>query len=82
MRDLTLADRRAKGEAATAELEKLLGGMTGRTIEVHAGALYVDAMRRPIERRSGRLTLPMAGLGIGQQLRRYDELRAGNHARM
>lgn len=75
MQDLSPAERRARGESAAASLEEALGGLSGRTVEIHAGRLYVDAIRPTIERRGGRLTQPFVGLSIGQQLRWYDEHR-------
>jgi hypothetical protein len=81
MQDLSPVERRAIGETAAATLDQALGGLSGRTIEIHAGRLYVDAIRSAIEQRGGCLRQPFGGLSIGQQLRWYDQQRLlGRHA--
>jgi hypothetical protein len=80
MQDLSPAERRAIGETAAASLDQELGGLSGRTIEIHAGRLYVDAIRPAIEQRGGCLTQPFGGLSIGQQLRRYNQHLLGQGA--
>ena len=76
MRDLTPAARRAKGEAAAVQV----GATARRTFRsndrrIHAGALYVGAIRPAIKQRDGLVTLPFTRLGIGEQLRWYIEHR-------
>ena len=72
--DLARAVRAAKGEEAAVTLEGLLGGLGGKTIEVHAGATYVSAIRPPMEARGGRVLTPLAGLSIGRQYQWYDRV--------
>jgi hypothetical protein len=49
--------------------------LQGLTVEVHAGALYVETLRHPIEVEgrlwNWKLEAPLAGLGIGKQLAWY-----------
>jgi hypothetical protein len=71
---LSPAARIARGEGVATELERFLGGLSGRTIEVHAGAAYVRAVRPAIEARQGDVRTPLAGLCLGHQLRWYDEV--------
>lgn len=71
-------DRRSWGEAVVAALDLRLGGLAGTTVEVHAGARYVDAIRRPLEAHGARLVVPTAGLGLGRQLQWYSTSREWN----
>lgn len=76
MRDVPGRARRILGEQAAQRLQADVGPLAGRLVEVHAGALYVDALREPVERRGGSIVVPTAGLGIGQQLRWYRAVTA------
>jgi uncharacterized HhH-GPD family protein len=78
--DVYLADqsddyRRAWGEWVAARLEREVGSLLDLTIEVHAGAAYVDAIHQPLTRRGARLFHPVAGLRRGEQLAWYDAHR-------
>ena len=78
--DLYLADQgpdyqKAWGEFVTARLEALEPGLRGRTVEVHAGAAYVNPLRRPLTGRGAALVAPLAHLRQGEQLAWY-----GGHA--
>ena len=53
-------------------LEERLGALAGRTFEIHAGAAYVEGLRPALARRRARLTVPLQGLRIGEQLHWYD----------
>lgn len=75
--DLPRALRAAKGEEAAGTLEGLLSGLRGMTIEIHAGATYVTAIRPAIESRGGQILTPLAGLSIGRQYQWYDRFFAG-----
>ncbi len=71
--DVYLADqapdyKRAWGEFVTAQLEQRERVLRGRTIEVHAGAAYVDPLRAPLAARSAMLVTPVAHLRQGEQL--------------
>jgi hypothetical protein len=74
--DLYLADQspdyqKAWGEFVTARLEALEPGLRGRTVEVHAGAVYVNPLRRPLTGRGAALVAPLAHLRQGEQLAWY-----------
>lgn len=78
--DVYLADqssgyRRAWGEFVVAQLDCLEPSLHGRTVEVHAGAAYVDPLRQPLAARGAAITTPMAHLGLGQQLAWYARAR-------
>jgi hypothetical protein len=63
--------RRAWGTWVVERLELLTGSLESRTIEVHAGATYVDALRAPLKEKGASLFEPLAGLGMGQRLAWY-----------
>jgi hypothetical protein len=71
MADLSASERRANGLAVVADLEARIGDLRGKTIEVHAGARYVGAIKEPLARRGARVTVPLAHLALGQQLQWY-----------
>ncbi len=82
--DLYLADqspayRTAWGGFVIAQLlEQLPPGLRGRTIEVHAGAAYVEPLRIPLAAHGALLTTPLAHLRQGEQLAWYNS-RARPH---
>ena len=63
--------RRAWGTWVVERLELLAGSVAGRTIEIHAGSTYVEALRTPLETKGASLFEPLAGLGMGQRLAWY-----------
>ena len=63
--------RRAWGTWVIERLELLTGSLDGRTIEVHAGATYVDALRGALASKGASVFEPLAGLGMGQRLAWY-----------
>ncbi len=74
--DVYLADqspgyRKAWGEFVTAALEQREHDLRGRTIEIHAGAPYVDPLRAPLAARGATLAVPLARLRQGEQLAWY-----------
>jgi hypothetical protein len=74
--DVYLADqspayRKAWGGFVTAQLEQRHPGLRGRTIEVHAGAAYVEPLRGPLAGRGATLTTPLEHLRQGEQLAWY-----------
>lgn len=73
-------ERRAWGTKAVADLEAEVGDLHGSRVEIHAGALYRNAVRTPLEEKGVRVVNPLAGLGIGQQLAWYDaQMRTRAH---
>ena len=63
--------REAWGRSVVERLELLGGSLAGRTIEVHAGRPYVDALRIPMGEKGATLSEPLAGLAMGQRLAWY-----------
>lgn len=63
--------RRAWGTWVVERLELLTGSLKRRTIEVHAGATYVDALRDPLASKGASVYEPLAGLKMGQRLAWY-----------
>jgi hypothetical protein len=69
--DTSGAYRRAWGEWVVARLELLSSGLSGVTVEVHAGRSYAQPLRDPLGRAGARIDLPLAGLSQGRQLQWY-----------
>jgi hypothetical protein len=63
--------KKAWGEFVAAQLEQWERALNGRTIEVHAGAAYVDPLRVPLATRGVMLVVPLAHLRQGEQLAWY-----------
>jgi hypothetical protein len=78
LEQLPPAGRAAMGQAAAAELERRVGNLAGRTIEVHAGRAYVRALEPAIAARKGVVRTPLAGEALGLQLRWYREHAAAH----
>jgi hypothetical protein len=79
--DVYLADqspgyKKAWGEFVIAQLAQWSPTLRGLTVEVHAGAAYVDPLRVPLAARGGELVAPLAHLRQGEQLAWYDLPRA------
>jgi hypothetical protein len=68
--DLALGERRRWGQDVVAELAARLP-LDGAVLEVHARTAYRKAIEEPLRRRGARISLPLAGLGLGQQLAWY-----------
>ncbi|MCP3938240.1 MAG: hypothetical protein GY708_23070 [Actinomycetia bacterium] len=77
----TRSDRVAWGERVVADLASSLGGIEGKTIEVHAGAAYVEAIRAGITAAAATLFEPLSGLTMGERLAWYPSLRSIGPAR-
>ncbi|KRF37396.1 DUF6884 domain-containing protein [Nocardioides sp. Soil805] len=73
--------RRAWGTWVVERLELLSGSLAGRTIEVHAGATYVDVLGGPFASKGASVYAPLAGLRMGQRLAWYDAQAGLSHAR-
>ncbi|WP_157845282.1 MULTISPECIES: DUF6884 domain-containing protein [Pseudofrankia] len=63
--------RRAWGQFVGMQLASLLGDLRGLMIEVHAGAVYLDPLRSPLEELGARLSAPLGHLRLGEQLAWY-----------
>lgn len=69
--DQSLSYKRAWGEFVAAQLDRLEPNLLDRTVEVHAGAAYVDPLRAPLAARGAKLVTPLARLRQGEQLAWY-----------
>jgi hypothetical protein len=74
--DVYLADqspdyRKALGDFVTAQLEQQHRELRGRTVEVHAGAAYVEPLRAPLAARGAAVAVPLEHLRQGEQLAWY-----------
>jgi hypothetical protein len=69
---LTPAEREAWAALVRGQLCLRYGQLTGTTFELHAGAVYVKALRPLLEQDGATVETPLAGLGIGQQLAWYN----------
>jgi hypothetical protein len=66
-----VAYRRAWAERVVRQLVLAVGSLDGRTVEMHAGAAYVEPLRAPLERCGATVLAPLAGLSQGHQLQWY-----------
>lgn len=66
--------RKAWGEFVIARLEQCQHGLRGRTVEVHAGAAYVEPLRAPLAARQAALMTPLAHLRQGEQVAWYNSI--------
>jgi hypothetical protein len=72
--DQTAEYRSAWGAWVVAKLEDTLGALGGQSIEVHAGAAYVEALQDPLRRRGCDVNAPLRHLRQGEQLAWYDDV--------
>jgi len=71
-------ERREWSQRVLQELEKRLGSLAGLKVEIHAGREYFDhGLADGLRARRAHVEIPMAGKGIGSQLRAYKELLDG-----
>jgi hypothetical protein len=66
--------RSAWGAWAAARLELLAGPLSDKTVEIHAGSRYLDALRPHLERLGARIVDPLHGLAMGQRLAWYGSI--------
>jgi hypothetical protein len=71
--------QRAWGDRVMGQLVARLGSVEGLTIEVHASAAYVDAIRSGLHNAGAEVVDPLRGLAFGSRLAWYG--RARNSAR-
>jgi uncharacterized HhH-GPD family protein len=69
--DLNADYRAVWAQWCAARLTLLVGDLTGRTIEIHAGAAYVDSLRPALSTRGATVLAPVAALRMGEQLAWY-----------
>ncbi|MBX7435453.1 hypothetical protein JDV09_25655 [Mycobacterium sp. Y57] len=70
--DMSKEFRSAWSAWVAARLEVLAGSLAGKTIEIHAGSVYLDAVRPDLEALGATVTDPLRGLSMGQRLSWYD----------
>ncbi len=68
---LPKAERRAWAVRVLGGLQERAGTLAGRTYEIHAGAVYRGAIEAELRNRGAVVTVPLAGLPLGRQLRWY-----------
>jgi hypothetical protein len=64
--------RAAWGRWVVERLDLLAGPLTGRVVEVHAGATYVEAIAAPLTAKGATLVDRLLGLTMGERLAWYD----------
>lgn len=70
--DTPASYRTAWGAWVVERLALLAGPLDGKTVEVHASASYVDAIRAPLVAKRAEVVEPLHGLAMGQRLAWYD----------
>lgn len=68
---MPIAERRAWAEVVLAALDATIGN--GDEVTILAGARYREFLVHALEARGIRVLVPMAGLGVGEQLRWFNE---------
>ena len=64
-----------------AEIDRRLGLLSGKTVEIHAGFEYREyGLKRGLESRGAKVVVPLEHAGIGQQLAWYKAFVAPNEA--
>lgn len=63
--------RRAWGVRVVQQLQTAIGPLQGKTLEVHAGAAYTNALRLDLQKAGAHLMEPLRGRALGQRLQWY-----------
>ncbi|MGE4426993.1 MAG: DUF6884 domain-containing protein [Solirubrobacteraceae bacterium] len=69
--DLSVSARREWGGRVATQLAQAVGPLEGLSVEVHAGATYVDAVAEPLRSAGARVVDRLQGLPIGRRLSWY-----------
>lgn len=69
-----LTYRQEWGNRVVEDLHATLGTLADRTVEIHAGAAYADALRPRLTAAGATVVEPLAGLPLGPRLGWYDRL--------
>ena len=69
--DQTQAYKSAWGAWVVEKLQARLGEIRGKTVEIHAGASYVDPIRPQLESAGAEVEEPAHGLSMGKRLQHY-----------
>ena len=67
--------RRAWGARVVERLGEVVGPLSGKTVEVHAGSAYTDSIRDLLIREGATVVEPLAGLRMGARLAWYGNRR-------
>jgi len=67
------AYRRTWGGNVVRQLKTIIGPLSGKVIEVHAGSAYVDAIRDRLHAEGATVAEPLRGLTMGQRLAWYGQ---------
>lgn len=70
--DESLTYRDEWGVKVVDDLEQVEGPMKGKVIEIHASAVYLDAIRSRLQSRGAVILEPLRGLPMGKRLQWYD----------
>jgi len=72
LNDACAAEKREWSQAVIDALGRELGSLRGMIFEIHAGRAYMDfGVASGLQREGAQIELPVAGLGLGQQLAFY-----------
>lgn len=66
-----IAARRAWGRLVIGQLHAVLGNLTGRTLEIHAGAAHIEPIELGLCESGATVVTPLRGLALGQHLAWY-----------
>lgn len=71
LNEMSRSERATWGSWVLEDLRQELGSFEGSRVEIHAGALYVGAIQPGLASGRATVSVPTAGLGVGEQLRFY-----------
>lgn len=71
--DMSRKFRSAWSAWVAARLELLAGPLAGKTVEIHAGSVYLDAVRPELEALGATVVDPLKGLSMGHRLSWYGD---------
>ena len=63
--------REAWGRRVIDELESVEGSLKGKVIEIHAGSVYLNAIRSGLQSQGAIISDPLRGLRFGERLSWY-----------
>lgn len=69
----SLSERQALARQVARELERTLGTLAGKRIEIHAGDEYVQTVGPTLRAAGAEVIRPLMGLGFGYQLKWYGD---------
>ncbi|QZT65611.1 hypothetical protein JN085_14505 [Mycolicibacterium austroafricanum] len=78
--DMSKRFRSAWSAWVAARLELLAGPLAGKKVEIHAGSVYLDAVRPELEALGATVADPLKGLSMGQGLSWYGGVESDSEA--